>query len=198
MSSQYNTNHSLIRRALNNEDSEAWEELTDFYEKFIYYLLRELGVSTNNLDDVAQEVLIALMKDLRSYDLQKGKFRTWLKTVILRKALMHFRSKRADKERIYDNSEQIHDVHEVQEAEVEKIIDEEWETYISALALERVSKSFKGNAVKVFEMALEGKTAQATAEELNITVDSVYILRKRVKRNMLLEVRALIEELEFR
>lgn len=153
-------------------------------------------MEVDDLDDVSQEILITLMKDLHSYDSSKGKFRSWLRTLIKNKVLMYFRSKRTNKERLFTQSEDVIEVECSEAAEIENVIEEEWKTYISTLAMERVSKSFRGNAIKAFEMALEGHTAAETAEELSITVDTVYILRKRVKRALLIEIRKLVAELE--
>lgn len=196
MSSEYKTSHSLVNRAREDKCPEAWDELTAYYRNFIFYLLKQLNVKVDDIDDVSQEILITLMKDLHSYDRSKGKFRSWLRALIKNKVLMYFRSKRTNKERLFTQSENVIEIEQTEDAEIENIIEKEWQTYISTLAMERVSKSFRGNAVKAFEMALEGKTALETADELGITTDTVYILRKRVKRNLLIEVRKLITELE--
>ena len=46
-------------------------------------------------------------------------------------------------------------------------------------------------------MTLEGKDGAVIADELGIKVESVYVLRARVKVQFVTEIRNLIEELEL-
>lgn len=80
--------------------------------------------------------------------------------------------------------------------EIDALIEEEWTTYIANLAMERVRATFQGQAVKVFELGLDGLSAEQIAEQTDLTVQSVYTLRKRVKKRLYLEIRALTADLE--
>ena len=63
-------------------------------------------------------------------------------------------------------------------------------------AMTRVRSVFRGQAVRVFELSLDGLPAAVIAERTGLSVSSVYTLRKRVKKRLYLEIRALVAELE--
>lgn len=85
----------------------------------------------------------------------------------------------------------------IENVEIDSLIENEWETYITNLAMDRVKKSFQGKAIEAFELGLSGSNAAEIASTTGLSVASVYTLRKRVKRSLLLEVRSLVKELEF-
>ena len=85
---------------------------------------------------------------------------------------------------------------EQQVAEVEDKIEEEWKTYVANLAMERVKDIFSGKAVEVFSLSLDEVPTQEIAQRLEITPESVYTLKNRVRSRYIREVKALIEELE--
>ena len=77
----YVTSHTLLTRAMDHEDSEAWEVFVERYHRYIYKLLDKLGVKEEK-DDVSQEVMLTIWKKLDTYDRERSKFRTWLSSVI--------------------------------------------------------------------------------------------------------------------
>jgi RNA polymerase sigma-70 factor (ECF subfamily) len=87
-------------------------------------------------------------------------------------------------------------LNETPSSEIEQRIESEWVRYVTDLALERIRKVFSGEAVAVFTMSLNEKPAKEIAEELNLTVDSVYTLKSRVKARFIREVKAVMNELE--
>jgi RNA polymerase sigma factor (sigma-70 family) len=196
MSSFNQTSYSLLERAHDTDDDAAWNQFVDHYRRFIAYILREIGVRENDLEDLTQQILLNLTRNLGKYDQSRSSFRTWLGHVIRNAAKMHFRRQNSRPIEVYESSDEflIHGV--LQESEVERLISSEWEDYIATQAMDRVRKSFKGKAIEVFELGLEGKSAAEIAEITELTVPSIYKLRTRVKRKLFLEVRALTEELE--
>ena len=194
--SQKQTSHSLLYRAKDLGDEEAWQQLSDHYERFIYYVLRELNVDASDLDDVAQQTLIILMRDLKSYDRERSRFRTWLKQVIRSTALMHFRKRDSQKEKLERFANEQACENAEKSSEIDDFIEAEWELYVTSVAMERVKKSFTGKAMEVLQLDLQGRSTDEISLETGLAVSSVYTLRKRVKKSLLLEVRVVIKELE--
>lgn len=191
------TRHSLIMRACDIGDAEAWEQLVGQYRRFICYVLGEIGIDNSDVDDVCQQVLVHLTKDLSTYDRSKGTFRGWLSAVIRNTAFTHLRSSKRRSVRLQRfGQELLVDEAEAMAPEVDALIEEEWTTYIANLAMERVRETFQGQAVRVFELGLDGMSADQVAEETGLSVQSVYTLRKRVKKRLYLEIRSLTEDLE--
>jgi len=190
------TNYSLIERIIHRNDECAWKELEAFYQKFIYYMLHEIGVSPNDVDDVSQQVLLALTKNLRQFDRSKGKFRSWLTQVIRNSAYMHYRKIYAHQRKIDALSEELnHNSHLICNAFDERI-EAEWEEFIAQQALDTVRQHYGGVAVEAFELSRAGINAQDIAQQLGIEVSSVYTYNKRVKKSLIKEIRVLVKRYE--
>ena len=57
---------------------------------------------------------------------------------------------------------------------------------------------FSGSAIDVFRLSLEEKSAREIANELNISEDSVFVIRSRVKSRLKKEVTKLRQLIEFK
>jgi RNA polymerase sigma-70 factor (ECF subfamily) len=62
------TRYTLLQRACDLHDEVAWEEFVDHYRRFIFYILHKLGVDAGDVEDLTQQVLFSLTKDLPNYD----------------------------------------------------------------------------------------------------------------------------------
>lgn len=72
------TDKRLIRYILNKGSNQAADELIRrYYDDLYFYLYRQVG-NGNDALDLTQEVFIAALKGLSSYDDRKSSFRTWL------------------------------------------------------------------------------------------------------------------------
>ncbi len=177
-------------------DEQAWAELEQHYRRFIYYILNGMGVAADDIDDVTQQVMISLTKDISGYDRSRARFRTWFGTVIRNAALAYFREKRNRKKCIERFIEEQEPDSNLQIPEIDSHIEREWAVYVSNLAMERVQEVFKGQAIEVFKLGLDGLSAEEIAQKTGLSVASVYTLKKRVKRRLYLEIRACVAELE--
>ena len=197
MSEYGKTSYTLLQRALNLNDEEAWNQLHNHYKKFIYFLLHNMGVSSNDIDDLSQTVLASLTEKLKLYDPGRGKFRAWLKKFVTNQVLMHARKEKSLTSKLdkFTESQEINGVS--QESALEERVEKEWESYIMRIALERVENTFKGESMRVFKLALEGKKASEIVELTGLETATVYTFKKRVKHQMTLEIRSIIRELEM-
>lgn len=129
----HQTSHTLIHRAFDLRDKEAWELLVQHYRRFILYILSKLNVATDDLEDMTQQVLIKLTTELPKYDRTRANFRTWLSRIVSNVAISYYR-KHALKHK--QSRELTESVEVPQVAEIEPIIEEEWAAYISSQAVE--------------------------------------------------------------
>lgn len=192
MDTNFNTRITLIQRAKSQWDEHAWNEFAHYYRRFIYYVLNSMKVSNNDIDDLAQNILLKLWEKLPMYEKQRARFRAWLATIIRNAVISFYR-----KEKIKDVELHPNDFDSVCEPELDKIIEQEWQNHITSIAMERIEKAYRGNAITVFKMTLAGKSTEEISKELNLTTDSVYTLRNRVKTSFVNEVKGLISELEL-
>lgn len=196
MSDEWHTKQTLLQRAKNQDDQQAWEEFVEYYRSFILMITRKMNLAENEQQDLTQEVLLKLWQSLEGYSAEKAKFRTWLAGVIRNTVLMFYKSngrrrKREEKAGFYQFLE------EGDETELESVIETEWKTHITSLAMENIQKIFSGKAVEAFRMTLKEVPADEICQKLDIQKDSLYTLRNRVKLRFVEEVRHLSRELQF-
>lgn len=197
MKSNWQTRHSLILRAKSQDNEEAWDEFVLYYKRFIFYLLNSMNVPLNDTDDLVQNILIKLWKNLEKYEAQKAKFRTWLSTIIRNETTSYFRSKNTLKNSAIPASDQLEFLSPFEEADIEKKIEHEWKNYLSQIALERIEEAYRGQAFEVFQLSLKGHSQDEIIEMTGLTSSSVYTLKSRVKSSFIKEIKQLINNLEF-
>jgi len=192
------TRYSLIEKAINLDDHEAWQGLFSFYGKFIYGILIKVGVEESDRDDVVQETMLALTKCLSSYDKERGKFRHWFAQVVRNQATNHFRSKSALKRKmVVTHSDAVElNLYGVP-AEVEAAILEEWEVFVAEKALENLTGRLGEVAIGVFRDSLKGATVEELMKSYDIKEGSVYNYRSRVRKAVIREVQHLVNQYEM-
>ena len=172
----------------------SWQEFIECYRPYIFSILSRSGIPKSLLDDNCQEILLKLWKGIRSfeYDPAKCKFRSWLST-ICRYHIYNFfnkdnRRKSFDKER-YTSSRVIE-----QKADIDFIIESEWEVFIVEKAFIKVGGYFSEKVMKVYTEFQNGVKPEDIAKHMKIALNSVYVYNKRVKDAMIREILILTEE----
>lgn len=196
MSDEWSTRKSLLKRVKDSSDEAAWTDFVKYYENFIYHILRRMRLNTEECDDLVQEILLKLWKNLGTYDPEKGRFRSWLGRVVRHAAADYFDKVKSRRRLMEAERVMAETIRSTPPSDVERLIEEEWMLYMTSFAMERMKTIFSGEAVNVFSMSLDGHSAEEIATRLNLTRDSVYTLKNRVKSRFIKEVRAIMEEVE--
>jgi RNA polymerase sigma-70 factor (ECF subfamily) len=91
----HTTSQSLLDRLQSPEASEAdWERLHQLYLPLIHYWLAQVPGLNDESGDLAQDVLLVLLRALPRFRRQRdGSFRTWLRGITLNR-IRNFRRKR--------------------------------------------------------------------------------------------------------
>src|SRR5579872_6599967 len=71
---------ALVRRCLAGEGN-AWEEIVRLHQRRVYNLCYRFTGSGDDAEDLTQEVFIKVYRTLKTYDLAKGAFVTWITTM---------------------------------------------------------------------------------------------------------------------
>ncbi|MCM8528530.1 MAG: sigma-70 family RNA polymerase sigma factor [Lentisphaeraceae bacterium] len=194
MTERWNTRKTLLQRAQDQDDPEAWDEFVFYYQDFLKMILLKMNFNQSDIEDALQEVLIKLWKALPKFSTEgSAKFRTWMSRIIRNSAIDYYRKNKKH------NSEELDEeqIANIEEPEIENYIQEEWEVHIIALALNSIKPLFSENAMKVFEMAMQNKSTDDIAETLEITPNAALKLKNRVKHRMVQEINALRQKLEY-
>ena len=197
MSENWNTRITLLQRAKDPDDHEAWDEFVMYYRDFIKVVLLQMNLNLNDHDDLTQEILLRIWKVLPNYNSEKAKFRTWMSHIIRNKVIDHYRKLKRLSEKhdmIIEESGKQRQL--VSEPEIEKIVNEEWQVYIVKMALERVSRHFTDRALVAFKLSMDNVSTSDIAEKLGIKQNSVNKLKNRVKQRLIKEIDVIKLELE--
>jgi len=187
----YKTRYTLIERALDLSDQEAWNELVEIYEPLIYHVLQSYNLQSHDVKNLSQEVLVKLTKNIEKYNAQKGNFRNWMGLIIKREALTLIRKRRGIKERLNQpNSENEMAALEkkLTSDDHREIFDREWQKYLLNIAWKRVRVDFSENAQRCFELSAEGFSTDEIMQKTGLALNSVKAFRASIKRALRVEV----------
>jgi RNA polymerase sigma-70 factor (ECF subfamily) len=99
----------LVRRCIAG-DTAAWEEIVQRYHRRIYNICYRFSGSADDAQDLTQEVFIKMYRTLKSYDLERGAFMTWVTTITRNLLVDHFRKSKM--ERMTDSMDTVASEHE--------------------------------------------------------------------------------------
>ena len=190
------TRQTLLNKIKNQYDEKAWNEFIAFYRPYIYRIIQN-HYKINNVDreDVVQEVLLVSWKKLPDfeYSTEKGRFRSWLGRVTTNTTLAFYRKN--NKETPLTESQEFLHEHQAAPPEIERIYQNEWEKHITDTAWNNISSMFEENVLEAFQRLSAGEEGKAVAEELGLSINSVYVYKKRVLAAFQKEIAYLDEEI---
>lgn len=90
------TRLTLLERIKDPKDENAWKEFYQFYWDLITGWASKLGATGTRADDVFQETMMCLLRNIREFEYQpeKGRFRSYLKTIVARRVKDAYRRER--------------------------------------------------------------------------------------------------------
>ncbi|HEY7312148.1 MAG TPA: sigma-70 family RNA polymerase sigma factor [Gemmataceae bacterium] len=178
------TRASLLARLGDPEDRAAWQQFVELYGSLVYGFARQRGLQDADSADLTQEVLLAIAQTAGRwhYDPQQGTFRGWLYRVTRNKIARFLQRRRVQAIGSGDSGIQQRLAEEPSpESDLETIWEREYQQHLFRLAAEQIRKHFADTTWTAFwRTAVEGASGAAVAEELGLSVGSVYVARSRV------------------
>ena len=189
MDDKWATRKTLLLNASDQDNHDAWEDFVEHYGTFIYHIIYKMGVSRQDSDDLAQIIILQLWRKLYTYQSEKGKFRPWLSTVIRNAVSKYF------------NQNKLKEVSFMEEIaqkgnDIDDMIQQEWETHLTESAMKKVKLTFSETFIKVFLMSVEGIPSDEIAKTLDIAHSSVKVIKSRVKKSFVFEMKKLLKATE--
>lgn len=178
------THATLLARLAAGAEADVWNEFVDRYGQLIRSFARRQGLQPADVDDVLQEVLVALTRVMPGfeYDPAKGKFRSYLKTITLR-AVFRKRGERRGRVDLSDLDDRTRAAGEDQA--VEQAWETEWQQYHVRLAMKTIDAEFNAADRQAFQRyAVEGAEVRSVAAELGLSADQVYQAKSRILRRL--------------
>lgn len=200
MTEDWLTRATLIQRVRDQHDEKSWKEFVRHYDPYIYNILRRMHLNHHDAQDVAQTVNLKVWEKLPefNYDTNKGRFRSWLCTVAVNEVRMFLRNQHRS-DRGIDPAELERTgswLRGADEPAIEKLATEEWISHVTSLAWKNVEDRIDPSARRAFELVSKGKKPDEVAAELGISVNSVYVYKKRAQDILRAEIVRLNRELD--
>ena len=191
------TSLSLLNRLRRSPESESWDRLVELYAPLLRAWLRKYDVQVSDADDLTQEVLLAVSKDLDKFEHagQPGAFRGWLKAILVNRLRKFWRSRdrrpqaRGDSD-IDARLAQLDDP----SSEMSLIWNREHDQYVLRQLLALAEPHFARNTWTAFcRVALDGAKPDVVAAEMGISRNAVIVAKCRVLSRLRQESEGLIE-----
>jgi RNA polymerase sigma-70 factor (ECF subfamily) len=190
------TRQSLLLRAQNGE-TKAWKDLTELYRPLILGWLNRQGARASDLEDLSQEVLLCVVKQLPDFQHsgQRGAFRNWLRTIVCRRTADYWRAIDTNSQATGGSGataalQQIADP----DSDLNRQWDEEHDQYVVHCLLDLVEQKFEPVTLQAFRrLALDGASGEEVAQELGMSVAAVYVAKSRVLARIRQEAEGLID-----
>jgi RNA polymerase sigma-70 factor (ECF subfamily) len=190
------TRQSLLLRAQTGEEN-AWKDLTDLYRPLIIGWLNRQGVPAVDLDDLAQDVLLSVVRNLPAFEHSgnRGAFRSWLRAIVCSRTTDYWRVTGATTQASGGSGaaaalQQIADP----DSDLNRQWDEEHDRYVLDCLMDLVAEEFEPATLRAFRrLALDGASGAEVAEELGLSVAAVYMAKSRVLQRIRQEAEGLID-----
>jgi RNA polymerase sigma-70 factor (ECF subfamily) len=165
----------------------AWAAFHARYHDVILTWCRRRELSSACADDLTQEIWLKLLRDIHTYDPEKGRLRSWLKTVVNNTLTDYWRRQQARSERggvggsaFLERLAGFADPEAVDELSV--ALEQRTDRSASAI-LARVQARVEPATWQAFYQTLiEQRPAKDVAQELGLSVSAVYKYTYRVKQ----------------
>ena len=190
------TSISLLDRIARSGDDAAWSKLTDVYRPFIQGVIRTYPGLASQADDITQEVMLVLMRELPAFERQRtGSFRTWLRGITvnqLRSALRKTKKHKAtDISIVAGQIEELADPASV----AAKKWDDAHDQFVLECVMATVKNEFREKTWQAFMMyAMEQQPAAKVADQLGLSVNSVLLAKSRILRRLREEAAGLVDD----
>lgn len=99
MNGNWATRDTLLERVRETDDEQAWAEFVGYYRSFIDVVIVRMGVIEADREDLRQDILLSIWKDLKHMEPGKNnaRFRSWLGTVIRNRTKRWLKKRQRDK-----------------------------------------------------------------------------------------------------
>jgi RNA polymerase sigma factor (sigma-70 family) len=190
------TRESLVGRLVNLDDRVRWQEFFDTYWRLIYNVARKAGLTDAEAQDVVQETVITVSKNISKYEREAGSFKGWLLHITRWRIADQFR-KRAPRgaggrERTRAGTATIERIPDPDGVDLETAWQDEWQQNLLAAALERVKRKVDARHYQIFDCAVVKQwSAAKVAKELGVNIAQVYLVKHRLAALLKREVKAI-------
>ncbi|MGE3805131.1 MAG: RNA polymerase sigma factor, partial [Gemmataceae bacterium] len=187
---------SLLERLSRQPDSASWQRLIDLYTPLIRTWLRSYSLQQSDIDDLSQDVLGVLVKELPGFqhNQRAGAFRRWLRRITVNRLRGFWRARLPQAVGTGTLDAPTLDQLEDPDSLLSQRWDEEHDRHVVSRLLELLEPEFEPTTWHAFrQLMLEGKTTSEVAADLGITPNAARIAKSRVLSRFRKEIEGLVD-----
>jgi RNA polymerase sigma factor (sigma-70 family) len=186
----FTTRRSLLSK-IREGDEIGWNDFYQTYRPLIFLRGGDFNLSQSEKEELIQDTVLSVFKGQKTfnYDPARGKFRTYLRTIISHRAID---IKRKRKKNIA-NEEDINfdNMPESKRSLLDASWDAEWSRHVLKQSMEELKNRIESETYQAFELyIIEEWAPQRVADFLDMKVGSVYTAKNRATEKL----RAIIKE----
>jgi RNA polymerase sigma factor (sigma-70 family) len=191
------TSASLLERLRRRPDEASWRRLVGLYTPLIHGWLRRHLLPPADADDLVQEVLAVLVRELPRFEHngRPGAFRAWLRAITVHRLRDFWRARRYRPQAPGDSDflaklDQLEDP----ASGLSRLWDEAHDRHVVRRLLELIRPDFRPATWEAFEgIMLRGERPTAVAERLGVSLNTVLLAKARVLHRLREEGQGLID-----
>lgn len=191
------TSMTLLDRLQKAGDSETWDRLVKIYSPLLNAWLRKYDVQSSDADDLVQDVLLAVSKELPTFrhNGRPGAFRAWLRSMLVNRTRNFWRTRdrQAQASGGSDMERRLAQLDDPN-SQMSRLWNQQHDLHVAEQLLVMAEPHFTAETWQAFvRVAIDGQRADTVAEELGISVNAVFIAKSRVLSRLRLEAADIVD-----
>lgn len=183
------TRASLLVQIKDKDDSAAWRVFDSIYRPMLLRFAIARGLDDGAADEIAQQCMVTIHQHIQSfeYDPKKGKFKSWLKTMVCNRVKNHFRDQR---ERCADTADfQREDCRALPPDELfEKVwMDEHLRYCLAEMRLELGEETYDA----FYAYAIAERPVEDVCKETGLCSNQLYKLKWKITQTLKVKMKVL-------
>ena len=171
------TNPSLLLRIKDPANAEAWREFFDLYSPLLYSFAIQRGLRHEDAEDIRASVYETIVKRIGEFDYTDSKtgFRAWLRTIVTRRVIDHYRKKKpgaaesSDLQNLIDNQDAV-----------DEIWERNWRLHHIKYCVAKVGKRVKPESFRAFQLLTEQElSVDEICQRLDMNPAQVHKIKSR-------------------
>lgn len=186
------THPSLLLRLKDHRDAAAWQVFDEIYRPMMERFALARGLDHSDAEDIVQQCMAALADQIRSfeYDPAKGRFKSWLRTMVNNKVRNFVR----------DRKEQAGDSGPFRalaspEASAEEVFEKLWMQEHLWHCLRQIEAQVDAATFKAFQLfVIDQRPVEQVCAELGLSANNVYTIKWRLTQKVAEKMAELLGE----
>lgn len=173
------TRITLLQRLHDRDDSSAWIEFCEIYERAIYSLALKYGLQDADAREVSQEVLLVVSRRIHLFKVDgRGQFRAWLATIARNATVDQLRKNR--RRQAFGHPLTADALESLETATLQSFEAESHREQFRWAASQVQSVVAPQSWQAFWLTAVDGQSPEVVAKQLSLSVGAVYVARCRI------------------